>query len=237
MKEPMNNVYLNRTKNAQAISNLKDRISKETFFDFDIVLENENVRLKPLTVTDRDQLSKFALDQDIWAYFALKMTDVRSVTNYIEDALLQRESRLRYTFLIEDPSTSTLLGSTAFGNFSKNDSRIEFGWSWLGKQFQGTGINSQVKFLLLSFAFDILNLERVEAKTDVLNIRARKALTKIGMVEEGILRSHTLMPDGRRRDTIYYSMLRNEWPLIAEKIFKDFVFRCSASKHSFRDCR
>jgi RimJ/RimL family protein N-acetyltransferase len=104
-----------------------------------------------------------------------------------------------------------VVGSTAFGNFSPKDNRIEIGWSWIETLSQGTGINKNAKFHLLNFAFDYLNMERVEFKTDVLNVRARAGLIKIGAMEEGVLRSHTLMPDNRRRDTVYYSVLKEEW--------------------------
>ncbi|MGB7977783.1 MAG: GNAT family protein [Chlamydiales bacterium] len=206
---------------------LKQQFSQENFFDYDIVLKNSLVRLRPITPTDQEHLTQLALKEDIWAYFALKMSDSQSIKNYLKEALEQRESKLRYTFVIEHPVTKQHMGSTAFGNFSKKDSRIEFGWSWLGKEFQGTGVNSQVKFLLLAFGFDILDLERVEAKTDVLNKRARGALIKVGMTQEGVLRSHTLMPDGRRRDTIYYSMLKGEWPLRRDEVFSGCDFNLS----------
>jgi RimJ/RimL family protein N-acetyltransferase len=223
----VNDFKTNKKVNSSQILDFKNLFNKELFFDFDIILESAKVRLRPLDITDQEHLTQFALSQNIWTYFALKMSDLTSITNYIEDALEQRASRLRYTFIIEDPVTKTIMGSTAFGNFSKNDNRIEFGWSWIGKEFQGTGVNMHVKFLLSEFAFTILDLERIEAKTDVLNLRARKALIKIGMTEEGILRSHTLMPDGRRRDTIFYSILKDEWPSLQARNFQDFDFNIS----------
>lgn len=221
----MNNFKINHKIQLQQISECKNLFSKKKFFDIDFILESIKVRLRPLAAADRDYLAKFALNQDIWAYFALKMSDLASITNYIEDALQQRASR--YTFIIEDPVAKTIIGSTALGNFSKNDRRIELGWSWLGKEFQGTGVNMHIKFLLFGFVFNILNLERIEAKTDVLNLRARKALIKTGMIEEGILRSHTLMPDGRRRDTIFYSILKDEWPSVEANHFQGFDFNIS----------
>lgn len=223
----MHDFKTNKKVNSPQILDFKNLFNKGSFFDFAIILENTKVRLRPLAITDQEYLSKFALSQNIWTYFALKMSDLTSITNYIEDALQQRISRSRYTFIIEDPVTKTIMGSTAFGNFSKNDNRIEFGWSWIGKEFQGTGVIMHVKFLLSKFAFTILDLERIEAKTDVLNLRARKALIKIGMTEEGILRSHTLMPDGRRRDTIFYSILKNEWPSLQARNFQGFDFNIS----------
>lgn len=223
----MSSIELNNPKFFCIANELKNKVLAKNFFDFDMVLESQLVRLRPLVPSDRESLASLALGEDIWAYFAIKMSNQESISNYIEEALQQRASKLRYTFVIEDPINSAILGSTAFGNFSKNDSRIEIGWSWLGRRFHGTGFNAHAKFLLLSFAFDFIDLERAEAKTDVLNVRARKGLLKVGMTEEGILRSHTLMPDGRRRDTIFYSILKNEWPSIRERVFKDYEFNIS----------
>jgi RimJ/RimL family protein N-acetyltransferase len=98
-----------------------------------------------------------------------------------------------------------------YGNLAENEKRIEVGWSWLGRQYRGTGINKWAKHLLLEYAFEILKCERVEFKTDVLNAQARKGLENIGAKQEGILRSYNYMPDGRRRDAVYYSILRSEW--------------------------
>ncbi|MEO9238417.1 MAG: GNAT family protein, partial [Jatrophihabitantaceae bacterium] len=98
------------------------------------------------------------------------------------------------------------------------DQRLEIGWSWLGRDFQGAGINRWAKFLLLQHAFEQLAAERVEFKTDQLNLQARKALRNIGAVEEGVLRSFNPMPDGRRRDAVYYSVLRAEWPEVKRQL-------------------
>ncbi|VHO03493.1 GNAT family N-acetyltransferase [Candidatus Rhabdochlamydia sp. T3358] len=119
----------NKKMHSCQISKFKSLFSKESFFNFTIILENAKVRLRPLDITDQEHLTTLALNQDIWAYFALRMSDSTSITNYIKGALQQRMSRSRYTFIIEDPVTKTIMGSIAFGNFSKNDKRIELGWS------------------------------------------------------------------------------------------------------------
>ena len=104
-----------------------------------------------------------------------------------------------------------MIGSTSFGNFSFKDRRVEIGWTWIAKEYQGSGVNNEIKYLMLKYAFETLNFERVEVKTDVLNVKARRALSRIGFKEEGVLRSHTVMTHGRRRDTLYYSILKSEW--------------------------
>ncbi len=190
-------------------------------FDQNLILENSVVRLRELTESDTEKLAAIAFEPSIWTYFIHKISHQGDLKSYIDEALLQRKLGLRYTFVIEDVNSKTIVGSTAFGNYSKNDQRIEIGWTWLGKDSQGSKINKNTKFLLLDFAFSHLKLERVEFKTDVLNQRARHALLKIGSTEEGVLRSHTLMPGNRRRDTIYYSILQNEWANVQSNVFFD----------------
>ncbi|MCC8372261.1 MAG: GNAT family N-acetyltransferase [Rickettsia endosymbiont of Pseudomimeciton antennatum] len=185
--------------------------NKGSFFEHDIICNNMLVRLRALNIEDMSTFARFSLDYAIWKYFPIKMCQVQDMNDYVDDAIQQRKLGLRYHFVIEEQKTGKIVGSTAFGNYSPKDSRIEIGWSWIEALFQGSGINKNAKFLLLHFAFDYLNMERVEFKTDVLNVRAKGGLVKIGATEEGVLRSHTLMPDDRRRDTVYYSILKDEW--------------------------
>jgi N-acetyltransferase len=194
-------------------TNFKLALAKNngSFFEHDIICNNALVRLRPLNTEDISTFARFHSDYAIWKYFAIKMHQVQDMNDYIDDAIQQRKLGLRYHFAIEDQKTGKTVGSTAFGNYSPKDSRIEIGWSWIETLFQGSGINKNTKFLLLHFAFDYLNMERVEFKTDALNVRAKGGLVKIGATEEGVLRSHTLMPDDRRRNTVYYSILKDEW--------------------------
>ena len=105
-------------------------------------------------------------------------------------------------------------------NIAMEDKRLEIGSTWLAKAYQGTGLNKFCKHLLLEYAFNEMGIIRVEFKTDVLNLASRKALLKIGATEEGIFRSHMQVYNGRRRDTIYFSILKDEWEDVKEKYFK-----------------
>jgi RimJ/RimL family protein N-acetyltransferase len=122
---------------------------------------------------------------------------------------MKNKSRLPFTII--DKKSGAIAGSTSFGNISFRDKRLEIGWTWIAKDYQGKGINDQIKYLMMEYAFGTLGFERVEFKTDVLNTFSRRALLRIGATEEGILRNHMLMTHNRRRDTIYYSVLRSEW--------------------------
>lgn len=190
-------------------------------FTTDLHLQTNAVLLRPLQQQDLEQLQTIALDPDIWKFMTIRIETEQDLQRWANTAFTDREKQQRYTFVIVDMATGRLAGSTTYGNISIVDKRLEIGWTWLGKDVRGTGLNRHCKFLLLQYAFDVLGFERVELKTDVLNLRSRQAMRKIGATEEGILRSHTLMQDGRRRDTIYYSILRSEWPEIRSSIFGD----------------
>jgi len=129
----------------------------------------------------------------------------------------------RMPFTIIDKDTKKIGGSSSYGNISFYDKRLEIGWSWLGPGYLGMGVNKHVKFALLSYAFEVMKMERVEAKTDMLSERAKAGLLKVGMIPEGVLRSHTLMHSDRRRDTIYYGLLRSEWPERKSSFFAEML--------------
>lgn len=181
-------------------------------FDKEIILENSVALLRPLKMADIQNLLKIAIEEkELLQYFPLPIYSEKLLTEYVEKSLNERKNKTRYAFSIFDKKKNTYAGSTSFMNISNVDSRVEIGSTWIGKDFQRTGLNRNCKYLLLSFAFGELNAERVELKTDERNNASRNAIQKIGGKFEGILRSHTLMYDGFRRNTVYYSILKNEW--------------------------
>jgi len=171
-------------------------------------LESERILLRPLQQEDLPALLKMTQDPVLWTYFTHDLSTLAGLETWAAGHF----SGERLQFVVIDKQSRKVLGSTGFGNYFRRDQRIEIGWTWLGKAFQGTGINAQMKSLMLQYAFGELGMLRVEFKTDVLNLPARQALLRLGATEEGILRSHTLMTKSRRRDTIYYSFLKGEWP-------------------------
>ena len=189
-----------------------------------ILLENDRSLLRPLVAEDIEHLLPLALkDKDLMDFSPSEIHRPELIQAYVDTALAAKADGIRYPFIIFDKHNNQFAGSTSFGNISNQNSRLEIGWTWIGKNFQRTGLNRNNKFLMLSYAFEKLNCLRVELKTDTRNIQSRTAMKKIGATEEGILRSHTLMSDGYRRDTIYYSILKNEWEVIKGSIFKSYV--------------
>lgn len=185
-----------------------------------ITLENDKVILRPISMEDHDGFSAIAFSDELWRYYVMKLSVDSELIEYLVSSVEANNSATQHVFTIIDKSSGLIAGSTSFGNISLKDKRVEIGWTWLGKKFHGSGLNSHCKYLLLEYAFEKAGMLRVEFKTDLLNTAARKALLKIGAVEEGVLRSHTLMQDGRRRDTIYYSVLASEWNNVKSELQK-----------------
>ncbi|WP_276496813.1 GNAT family N-acetyltransferase [Pontibacter litorisediminis] len=186
-------------------------------------LQDDRVLLRRYQPTDVNNLASIVYDEDIWRFMPTRISTPEELQAWAATVEQGFATGTRYTFMIVDRTTGRLAGSTSYGNISLPDRRLEIGWTWLSKACRGTGMNRHCKFLLLQYAFEELHMERVELKTDVLNQRSRRAMLKIGATEEGVLRSHTQMHDGRRRDTIYYSILRAEWPAIKQRVFSDFL--------------
>lgn len=175
-------------------------------------LDNEHVRLRPIEPEDRAGLHAVAMDPHIWRYFVSLVETDEDYHAWFDASLADHAAGRRVVFVITDKRSGRVAGSMSYGNLAEADARIEIGWSWLGKDFRGQGVNRWAKYLLLEHAFERLGAERVEFKTDQLNEQARRGLRNIGAVEEGTLRSFNFMPGGRRRDAVFYSVLRTEWP-------------------------
>jgi RimJ/RimL family protein N-acetyltransferase len=181
-------------------------------------LENDHVLLRPIRPDDRAALYAIAMDPQIWRYFVTRIATDADFDAFFDAGLADQQAGSRVAFCITDKHTGQVAGSMSYCNMAEQDRRLEIGWSWLGRDFQGKGINRWSKYLLLEHAFDQMAAERVEFKTDRLNLQARRALRNIGAQEEGTLRSFNPMPDGRRRDAVYYSVLRAEWPHVRDQL-------------------
>ncbi len=197
-------------------------MNETIFFEQDIVLENDRVILRPLHMNDFETLNFIAYHTAIWEVGMSLLLEPAHLKEYINLALIERNRKRSYPFLIVDKQVNKVAGTTRFGNISFINKRLEIGWTWIHPDFQRTGLNKACKFLLLQFAFETLQFNRVEIKTDVINQQSRKAILKIGATEEGIFRKHQITSQGRVRDTVYYSILNDEWHILKSGIFKDF---------------
>jgi len=176
------------------------------------------VTLRPLQLSDVDGLIAAATPGELWNSWLTTIPQPEHAQSYVEAALLEREAGSAHPFVIIDNASSHIVGTTRYGNIRRAHRCVEIGWTWLAEKAQRTGINTEAKYLLLQYAFEKLSCVRVELKTDVLNERSRRAIERIGAKPEGILRHHMIMPNGRIRDTIYYSIIASEWPEVKAKL-------------------
>jgi RimJ/RimL family protein N-acetyltransferase len=193
-------------------------MSFEQFFPADLQLKSNRVLMRNLRPSDLEGLWAISQEPSLWTWFTRELNYRDQLEAFVAEAFTQQQQQIRYPFTVIDLVTGSIAGSTSFGNISFPDKRVEIGWTWFGNDFRGTGINLHCKYLMLDYAFGKLGFERVEIKTDALNERSRAAIRKLGMKEEGILRSHMSMPYGRRRDSVYYSMLLSEWQNARERL-------------------
>jgi len=181
-------------------------------FETNIELSNDRAQIQPLGMEHFEYLLPLATqDKDMLRFSPTPIYSEELLRSYISTAIDDRKRNFRYPFVIYDKLTNQFAGSTSYLNIVNKDLRLEIGYTWLGKSFQGTGLNARVKSLLLNYAFNELQFERVEFKTDERNATSRRALEKLGAIYEGCLRSHMVMSDGYRRNSVYYSILKNEW--------------------------
>jgi N-acetyltransferase len=186
-------------------------------FDQDIILENERVLLRPMEIHDVDRLLRVATeDKTLLQYSPMQIYNESLLEYYISTRVSERSSGILYPFVIFDKQKQAYAGATSYLNISNAHNRIEIGTTWIGKEFQQTGLNRNCKYLLLEYAFNNLGAVRVAFLTDERNIQSRTAIEKIGGKLEGILRKHTLMSDGFRRNTVCYSILDDEWEKLRE---------------------
>jgi N-acetyltransferase len=121
-------------------------------------------------------------------------------------------------FATVERATNTVVGSTRYGNIVPQHRRAEIGWTWIAPRWQRTAVNTEAKYLMLRHAFDVMACRRVELKTSALNARSRAAMLRIGATEEGTLRRHMVQPDGSARDSVYFSVIDEEWPAVRERL-------------------
>ncbi len=190
------------------------------FFKDEITLENQRALIRNMKQSDYGELKKIAFDPDIWKQYPYKMQGEYDLQDMFNRQFADYKNRSRIPFIIIDKPSGQTAGCTTYMNIAMEDKRLEIGSTWLAKAYQGTGLNKYCKHLLLEYAFNEMDIIRVEFKTDALNQASRKALLRIGATQEGIFRSHMQVYNGRRRDTVYFSILKDEWKNVKEKYFE-----------------
>ena len=188
-----------------------------------IVLESDLVLIEPLAEAHYDALCTIALDKDIWQYTSSRIGSAADFKHYFEMAMQERNAGQSYPFALTDKRSGKVVGCTRYGSIQMQHKRLEIGWTWIDRSVRGSGFNRACKFLLLSYGFEALELNRIELKTSSLNLVSQKAIEKIGGQREGLFRSHMINPDGTVRDTVYYGLVRSEWDTTRKRYFHEFI--------------
>ena len=185
-------------------------------------LENRFVKLSPLTLENFKELSSIASQEKLVQYSPSDIESPDSLKNYVEIALEQQTNKTSIPFIIYDKTKQIFAGTTRYMNIDWRNKVLHIGSTWIGREFHGSGINSNIKFLMLNHAFDVMDFEKVEFRIDERNLRSRKAVEKLGGVLEGILRKNVYLLDGFKRNTCCYGILREEWHLTRQKNYQNY---------------
>jgi RimJ/RimL family protein N-acetyltransferase len=179
-------------------------------------LQGTLVRLEPLSLAHLPALEAIAFDPSIWQYMTTWIATPTDLRAWVEEALRQQAAGSAMPWVIVAQgltgAADAVIGSTRFADLSRAHRHTELGYTWLAEPYRGTGLNTEVKLLQLRFGFETLGLNRIAFKTHHANERSQAALRKLGAVYEGTFRHHYFMPDGSLRDSVWYSIVREEWP-------------------------
>jgi N-acetyltransferase len=183
-----------------------------------ISLEGQHVRLEPLSVAHREPLIAAAADGEIWNSSVTVVPSPANISDYIEAAFVGQAKKRELPFVIVRKAPPAVVGTTRFYDIEPNDRRVAIGYTWLSRSAQRTAVNTEAKLLLLTHAFETWQCIRVEFITDVLNQQSRAAILRLGAKQEGVLRHHMIMPGGRIRDSVCFSIIDEEWPEVKAQL-------------------
>jgi N-acetyltransferase len=186
-----------------------------------VVLTGKHVRLEPMTEAHIQGLAEIGVGQSFWDFMLYgNMNSEEDMRGWVMDILSRGEKGTDLPFAVTHLASGRVAGATRYLNIMPRDRGLEIGGTWYGIDFQRTAVNTECKYLLLSHAFETLGAIRVQLKTDLRNQRSQKAMERIGARKEGILRNHMILPDGRYRDSVFYSILDSEWGEIKSNLLE-----------------
>jgi len=183
-----------------------------------VVLEGRYVRMEPLTLHHAAALWAVSDDPELYRFKPYVLRSENDLRQFITAAQRQHAAGRGLSLVTILRATGEIVGSSSYASADWPHRRIEIGGTWVTPARQRTPINTDAKYLMLHHAFETLNLLRVEFKTDSLNTKSRTALARIGATEEGTFRNHMVMPDGRSRHSVYFSIIASEWPLVKARL-------------------
>lgn len=174
-------------------------------------LIGNQIELRPLQPEHREALVNAAADGELWNLKVTVVPSADTIDKYIATAVAGRDAGSMLPFVIVQRVTGRIVGSTRFWKIDRINRKMEIGHTWLSQSMQRSGVNTEAKYLLLGYAFEVLQAVRVQFTTDELNEKSRAAILRIGARQEGIVRHERIMPDGRKRNSVRFSIIDDEW--------------------------
>jgi RimJ/RimL family protein N-acetyltransferase len=185
-----------------------------------VTLEGRYIILRPPSIDDINGLSIAASDGEIWNSRFSQFPNPNEIQKYIQEMLELSSKGSILPFITIHKASNTIVGTTRYLNIDYENHRLEIGHTWIAKSWRKTYVNTKAKFLMLQYAFEKLECIAVEIRTDVLNIVSRQSIQRLGAKQDGILRHHKIMRDGRIRDTVCYSIIKPEWKQVKENLME-----------------
>ena len=184
-----------------------------------VTLNGKVVRLEPLSREHTGGLVAIGLEESIWRFMLYgRMVTPGDLAAWVEDMLSRQAAGTDLPFAVRHLPSGRLAGATRYLEIRPKHRALEIGGTWYGLEFQRTDVNTECKYLLLKHAFEMLNAVRVQFKTDLRNLPSQKAIERLGAVKEGIFRQHMITPKGEMRDSVYYSIIDSEWPVVKSRL-------------------
>lgn len=190
----------------------------------EIILENDRVQLLPFDHPRNQELKEIIFDDSIWTYMGHYVNTPSDFEDYIKSTVEAQKKAICHPFLIIDKQSGRMAGSSRYGYLNTASEKCEIGWTWYGRDFQGTGLNKACKFEMLQFGFETIGFRRIQFSADQENIRSQKAIEKLGAKKEGVFRNNYVDSQGNSRNDVYYSIIREDWEELKQKRFKEFYF-------------
>ena len=189
-----------------------------TAFIEPVVLHARGVRLEPLALGHLDGLHHAAADGELWNVRVTSVPEPKDTLGYIETALSMRADGNRLAFAVIDEPSGKVIGSTSYHDILPTVKRIEIGYTWYGKSWQRSHVNTTAKLLLMTHAFETLGCHVVGWRTDNFNYASQQAIERLGARKDGVIRGNALRRDGTVRDTVMYSLRSGEWPEVKAQL-------------------
>ncbi|MEE4245010.1 MAG: GNAT family protein [Kangiellaceae bacterium] len=177
-------------------------------------LSTEKISLRPMSEHDQASIVAAASDGKLWDLWFTSVPSANTVEDYLEEALAQKKQGSGLPLVVVDNQTGQVIGSTRFCNYVEQHRRVEIGYTFYAKSYQRSSVNTECKWLMLSYAFETMNVVAVEFRTHWLNHASRTAIERLGAKQDGVLRKHRILDDGSYRDTVVFSILDNEWTMV-----------------------